>query len=72
MPEWCACGSGEFDLLRPYYTHPVIELPPIEREVTHWVLHQGRCLGCGGWQKAQVPGEQVTGYGPRLSALMAE
>jgi hypothetical protein len=28
-------------LLRPYYTHQVLELPPIEMEVTHWVLHQG-------------------------------
>jgi len=72
LPAWCACGSGEFDLIRPYYTPQVIDLPPIEMEVTHWVLHQGRCLGCGGWQKAQVPGEEVTGYGPRLSALMAE
>jgi transposase len=72
LPESCACGSGEFDLLQPYYTHQVIELPPIEMEVSHWVLHQGRCLGCGSWRKAQVRGEQVTGYGPRLSALMAE
>jgi transposase len=72
MPEGCACGSDEFDRVCPYYTHQVIELPPIEMEVTHWVLHQGRCVGCGRWHKAQVPGEQVTGYGPRLSALMAE
>jgi transposase len=72
MPEGCTCGSGEFDLIRPYYTHQVIELPAIEMEVTHWVLHQGRCLGCGRWQKAQVLGEQSTGYGPCLSALMAE
>jgi len=72
LPESCACGSGEFDLIQPYDTHQVIELPPIEMEVPHWVLHQGRCLGCGDWQKAQVPGEQVTGDGPRLSALMAE
>ena len=72
LPEWCACGSGEFDLIRPYYTHQVIELPPIEMEVTHWVLHQGRCLGCGRWQKAPAPGEHITGYGPRFSALMAE
>lgn len=71
-PEWCECGSDAFDLIEPYYTHQEIELPPIEMEVTHWVLHQGRCLGCGRWQKAQVPGEHVTGYGPRLSALMAE
>jgi transposase len=41
-------------------------------EVTHWVLHQGRCGACGGWQKAPAPSDQVTGYGPRLSALMAE
>jgi transposase len=72
LPESCACGSGEFDLIQPYYTPPVIELPPIEMEVTHWVLHQGRCWGCGGWQKAPLPVEQVTGDGPRLSALMAE
>jgi transposase len=72
LPEWCACGSGEFALIQPYYTHQEIELPPIEMEVRHWVLHQGRCLGCGRWHKAQVPDEHVTGYGPRLSALMAE
>src|SRR5687768_2324819 len=72
LPEGCTCGSGEFDLIQPYYTHQEIELPSIEMEVRHWVLHQGRCLGCGRWHKAQVPAEHVTGYGPRLSALMAE
>lgn len=72
LPQGCACGSGDFDLIQPYYTHQEIELPPIEMEVTHWVLHQGRCLGCGRWHKAQVPAAHVTGYGPRLSALMAE
>jgi transposase len=72
MPAWCECGSGEFALIQPYYTHQVIELPPMELEVTHWVLHQGQCLGCGRWHKAPVPGEHVTGYGPRLSALMGE
>jgi transposase len=41
-------------------------------EVTHWVLYQGRCVGCGRWQKAPAPDDHVTGYGPRLSALMAE
>jgi transposase len=71
-PEVCACGSGEFGLVSPYYTHQVIELPPIEMEVRHWVLHQGQCVACGRWCKAPVPGEHTTGYGPRLSALMAE
>lgn len=72
MPEPCACGHGEFDRLNPYSRHQVIELPPIEMEVTHWVLHQGRCQGCGRWCHAQVPAEHSTGYGPRLSALIGE
>jgi transposase len=72
LPESCACGRGEFGLIRPYYTHQVIELPPIEMEVNHWVLYQGQCLACGRWCKAQVPAEHVTGYGPRFSALMGE
>jgi transposase len=41
-------------------------------EVTRWVLHRGQCVACGHWQKAQVPGEHVAGYGPRFSALMGE
>jgi transposase len=72
VPESCACGSGEFGLLSPYYTHQVIELPRIEMEVRHWVLHQGQCLAWGRWCKASAPAEQTPGYGPRLSALMAE
>src|SRR5438128_1850811 len=54
----------------PYQTHQVIELPPIEMEVTHWVLYQGCCLGCGTWSKAPLPPEHATGYGPRFSALI--
>jgi transposase len=72
LPEVCACGSEEFGLVSPYYTHQVIELPRIEMEVSHWVLHQGQCVTCGRWCKASVPAEQTTGYGPRFSALMAE
>jgi transposase len=71
-PERCACGNTTLALLRPYYTHQVLELPPIAIEVTHWVLHQGWCGDCGRWTKAQVPAEQRIGYGPRFSALMGE
>ena len=71
-PAQCACGNAQFAQTTPYYTHQVLELPPIALEVTHWVLHQGWCVECGQWTKAQVPGEQATGYGPRFSALMAE
>ena len=71
-PERCACGHTEFALTMPYQTHQVIELPPIEMEVTHWVLHQGWCLNCGTWSKAPLPPEHATGYGPRFSALIGE
>jgi transposase len=71
-PERCPCGNTTFALTRPYYTHQVLELPPIAMEVTHWVLHQGWCPNCGRWSKAQVPAAHATGYGPRFSALMGE
>src|SRR5262245_31504923 len=71
-PERCACGNTMFPLTTPYYTHQVLELPPITIDVKHWVLHQGWCPDCGRWSKAQVPAEHATGYGPRLSALMGE
>src|SRR5947208_3944442 len=71
-PERCACGNTTLTLGRPYHTHQVIELPAIAMEVTHWVLHQGWCVDCGCWTKAQVPAEHATGYGPRFSALMGE
>jgi transposase len=71
-PGLCVCGNTAFAETNAYYTHQVIELPPIAMEVTHWVLHQGWCLECGRWSKAQVPAEHATGYGPRFSALMGE
>src|SRR5919201_3189472 len=71
-PERCSCGNTTLTLLRPYHTHQVLELPPIAMEVTHWVLHQGWCVECGRWTKAQVPPAHATGYGPRFSALMGE
>jgi transposase len=71
-PERCACGNATFALTTSYQTHQVIELPPIEMEVTHWVLHQGWCMSCGTWSKAQLPPQHGTGYGPRFSALLGE
>src|SRR5437764_7109199 len=69
-PERCACGNPTFALTTPYYTHQVLELPPLVMEVTHWVLHQGWCLDCGRWTQAHVPAEHASGYGPRFSALV--
>ena len=71
-PERCACGHTTFGMRTPSQTHQVLELPHIEMEVTHGVLYQGCCLGCGTWSKAPLPPEHATGYGPRFSALIGE
>ena len=71
-PGPCACGHGHLVSLSPYHTHQVIELPPIEMDIHHFVLQQGQCQGCGRHLKAQVPPEHQAGYGPRLTALIGE
>jgi len=69
-PAPCACGHGALISLAPYYTPQVIELPPMEMAITHFVLHHGICTGCGTHLKAQVPPAPQAGYGPRLTALI--
>lgn len=71
-PGPCSCGHGNLLSVVPYYTHQVIELPPIEMDITHFVLHQGTCPHCGKTLKAQVPSAHQAGYGPRLTALIGE
>lgn len=71
-PEGCICGNTRFDTTLPYYTHQVIELPEIEMEVTHFVLHKGECPCCGKANKAAVPKEHRTGFGPRISGMIAQ
>ncbi len=72
FPEVCACGQRGLAELIPYHTHQVIELPVIRPNVTHWLLHQGRCPSCGTLCKASLPAEQVSGYGPRLTGFIGE
>lgn len=71
-PEPCACGQGALISTVPYHTHQVIELPPIAMHITHFVLHQGSCSGCGKLLKAQLPSAHTPGYGPRFTALVGE
>src|SRR5215831_7258845 len=71
-PGPCPCGHGHLVGLTPYYTHQVIELPAIEMDITHFILHQGTCTHCGTTLKAQVPSAHRAGYGPRLTALIGE
>ena len=72
QPAPCSCGCGAYGELKPFYTHQHIELPEIELEVTHFVLLKGACAGCGKTNKARVPSEYHSGYGPRMSAVIAE
>ena len=71
-PEPCVCGQGVPDSMVPYDIHQSMELPPVEMHVTHWLLHQGRCTGCGNLLRARLPKAQQSGYGPRLTALIGE
>ena len=72
VPRACACGHGEFAEVVLYHTPQGIELPVIRPEVTHWLLHQGRCLACGTLCKAALPSEHASGYGPRLTGFVGE
>jgi len=74
IPEGCDCGRLVIDpdSIKPFYTHQHIELPEIKVDVTHYILNQGKCKCCGKTVKAKVPSEFCSGYGPRLSAVIAE
>jgi transposase len=71
-PDVCVCGQQRFPATTPYHTHQVIELPAIRMAVTHVVLHEAQCPGCGRRLKAALPAEYRYGYGPRLTALIGE
>lgn len=74
IPALCDCGRCDFaaGIIDPYYTHQHIELPEIQMNVTHFILHKARCNGCGKTVRADVPKEYQSGYGPRFSAMVAE
>ncbi len=71
FPDKCKCGSERFKNCEPFYIHQEIELPPIQMEITHFILHQGRCADCGQTAKASLPDEHRSGYGVRLSSFIA-
>ena len=74
LPTLCECGRYDFDpkTLEPYYTHQHIELPEIQMNVSHFILHKGKCNLCGKTVRAVVSKKYQSGYGPRLSATVAE
>ncbi len=72
LPGVCKCGCHEITDAEPYYIHQVIEFPEIKLNVRHIILYRGRCARCASMNKALIPCEQRSGYGPRLSAMIAE
>jgi len=71
-PTKCACGCEQFISPEHYYTHQYIELPEIKIEVIHFLLFREKCKECGALNNASIPGEFQTGYGSRLSSMIAE
>lgn len=69
-PTECRCGNRALAHTTPDSTHQVIELPSINRDITHWGLPQADCPSGGRRVKAQLPPAHHTGDGPRLSALI--
>lgn len=74
LPEQCDCGNLALDpdSIEPFYTHQHVELPKIQLDVTHLILHRGKCQCCGKTVKATIPSHLRSGYGPRLSAVVCE
>ena len=74
LPGQCSCGHQGFSRCEttPFYTHQHVELPVIDMEITHWVLHKCDCPVCGKTVKASLPENIHGGYGPRLCAFIAE
>ena len=71
-PDRCQCGSHDFHNHKKYYTHQHLELPEITMNVTHFELFKAKCVGCGKINLPSIPREFRTGYGPRLTAFIAE
>ena len=74
IPQDCHCGRLDLDSdsIQAFYTHQQMELPETKMDINHFILHKGKCRCCGKTVKAKVAPEFSTGYGPRLSAVIAE
>jgi len=72
LPASCRCGCSEILDPEPYYIHQFLELPPIQLIVQHIILYRGQCADCGRTVKALVPPKQRAGFGPYISAMIAE
>lgn len=71
-PAPCACGAEAFSLLTVYDQRQQFELRENPVLTTRIELLKGCCDNCGKVGKAKLPPLYKTGYGPRLTAFVAE
>lgn len=72
-PKRCACCEEKLsgDDTEPV-RHQVLEVPPVEPDVTEYRLHALECERCGAVTRAELPdGVPKGAYGPRLCAMVA-
>jgi transposase len=67
----CARRLHARHTLRDPRRHQVTELPPIAAHIIEYRCHRRQCPDCGTITLAPLPDEQVTQFGPQLTALIA-
>lgn len=73
LPEICnCCGEKLSGKDTNPYRHQIVEIPPIELEITEHRLHQLECNHCGSLTRAKLPeGVCESGYGATVVALVS-
>jgi len=73
-PERCECGYEfeDHEGCEDAYVHQVIDLPPVQAQVTNWRVWNQKCPRCGRRTRAELPvGVPEDGKGARLKAAVA-
>jgi transposase len=72
-PEVCTCGSTNIEETdQEPLRHQIVDIPPIEPQVTEYVQHLFRCKDCGGLIYRPLPDDVKRKYfGPGVLAIVA-
>jgi transposase len=72
-PDQCRWCGGQLTGSDPEpIRQQVVELPPVQPQLTEYQLHRLRCTGCGITTCGELPaGVLATCYGPRLASIVA-
>ena len=72
-PQVCPCGSTDFEKANEEpLRHQIVDIPPIEPEVTEYIQPIYRCKDCGQLIQQPLPDEVKRKYfGPGILALVA-